>query len=266
MERDSLDVENQPRSVSQTEQYEKCAWRWYLQRVERVQARPAAWSFHGTAFHSAAEAYERSSRRMRTEEVLDLFSDEYATLVNKALDKWPDTDQWLSAGRYTGGEDIERRFGLGREQTAAYVEWSGVNKPDIWTEPTGEPGLELAFMVELGGIKVRGFIDQALDEGEGSVRVRDLKTGTTKSKFQLQTYAVAMRKQWGVRVDKADWFLAKDNRPSRPLDVEDVSEDEIGQRFADMDAGVKAGNFPANPSFDCRFCDVAHACFFSNKT
>ncbi|MER6102387.1 PD-(D/E)XK nuclease family protein [Streptomyces sp. NPDC001832] len=268
----SLSIENQPRSVSQVEQYEKCSWRWYLQRVERVVPRPAAWSFHGTAFHSAAEAFERSSRRMGAEEVVEVFRDEYTAMVNKALDKEANTDLWLAAGRYTGGEDIERRYVLGLDQTAAYVEWSQTNQPAIWTEPNeGAPALELSFMVELGGIKVRGFIDQTLEEDQdpeeddATVKVRDLKTGTMKSKFQLQTYAVALRQQWGVSVKEADWYLAKTGRLSRPVKVEDVSEDEIGQRFADMDASVKAGNFPANPGFGCRFCDVSHACFLSHN-
>ncbi|MEU3436746.1 PD-(D/E)XK nuclease family protein [Streptomyces sp. NPDC006863] len=263
-----MSVEDQPRSVSQTQQYEQCAWRWYLQRVARVRPRPAAWSFHGTAFHSAAEAWERSSHTMAAEEVKGLFHDEYTSKVDEALAEEPDTDVWMAAGRYTGGEDIERRYVLGMEQTAAYVEWSKANRPALWVEPnTGAPALELSFMVELGGIQVRGFIDQALDEGGDSVRVRDLKTGTMKSKFQLQTYSVAMRKLWGVAVNRADWYLARDGRLSRPLKVGEVSEDEIGQRFADMDAGVKRGDFPANPGFDCRFCDVSHGCvFFSSKT
>lgn len=257
-----MSIENQPRSVSQVEQYEKCAWRWYLQRVERVEPRPAAWSIHGTAFHSAAEAWERSSRTMEPGEVDEVFCGEYTALVDKALAKWPDTDQWMSAGPYTGGQDIERRFSLGLAQTRAYVEWSQANKPAIWTEPSGAPGLELSFMVELGGIQVRGFIDQALDERKNTVKVRDLKTGTTKSKFQLQTYSVAMRIRWGVDVDTADWYLAKTGKLSRPLKVAEVSEDEIGQRFADMDAGVKRGDAPANPGYDCRFCDVNYACIF----
>ncbi|MGJ3559615.1 RecB family exonuclease [Streptomyces sp. INA 01156] len=257
-----MSVENQPRSVSQVEQYEKCAWRWYLQRVERAEARPAAWSFHGTAFHSAAEAWERSDRTMEPEAVQEVFHDEYTALVNEALDKEPDTDKWLAAGRYTGGEDIERRYFLGLEHTAAYVEWSQVNQPDIWTTPEGEPGLELAFMVELGGIKVRGFIDQLLKVKGGAVRPRDLKTGTMKSKFQLQTYGIAVRELYGVEVNDADWYLAKDNRLSRPVKLDQVTADEIGQRYADMDESVKRGDFPANPGFSCRFCDMSHACFF----
>lgn len=204
---------------------------------------------------------------MAASDVMELFHDEYTALVNEGLDQEPDTDVWLSAGRYSGGEDIERRYHLGMEQTAAYVEWSAATRPVFWSEPGGKPALELSFVTELGGVQVRGFIDQALDEGDGSVRVRDLKTGSMKSKFQLQTYAVAMRKVWGVAVAKADWYLARTGRLSRPLTVGEVSEDEIGQRFADMDAAVKRGDFPANPGFDCRFCDVSHACvFFSTKT
>jgi putative RecB family exonuclease len=198
------------------------------------------------------------------EEVVEVFHDEYTALTNKALEKEPDTDKWLAAGRYSGGEDIERRYFLGIEQTRAYVEWSQTNEPAIWKEPDGTPALELSFMVELGGVRVRGFIDQALTEEDDKVRVRDLKTGSTKSKFQLQSYAVAMRQQWNVSVELADWYLAKDNRLSRPLKVGEVSEDEIGQRYADMDAGVKRGDFPASPGFDCRFCDVSHACIFAS--
>ncbi|MVO87410.1 PD-(D/E)XK nuclease family protein [Streptomyces sp. p1417] len=260
-----MSADDQPRSVSQTEQYEQCAWRWYLSRIERVKKRPAAWSCHGTAFHTAAEAWERSSRTLRVDEVAEIFRDQYTELVNSALEEEPDTNRWLAAGRYSGGEDIERRYSLGLEQTRAYVEWSKAARPDIWTTPADEPGLELSFMVELGGVMVRGFIDQVLDEGNGSVRVRDLKTGSMKSKFQLQTYSVAVRKLWGLPVDKADWYLARDGRLSRPVKVGTVTEEEIGQRYADMDAGVKRGDFPAAPGFSCQFCDVSHRCIFSSQ-
>ncbi|WP_340376587.1 PD-(D/E)XK nuclease family protein [Streptomyces sp. SS7] len=261
-----MSIETQPRSVSQTEQYEKCGWRFYLQRVERVEPRPAAWSIHGRAFHSAAEAFERADRAMGAEEAVAIFSDEYEDETNKALDKESNTDHWLSAGRYSGGEDIERRYALGQQQTARYVEWATENRPAIWTTPDGTPGLELYFMVELGGVKVRGYIDQLVTVKD-AVRPRDLKTGSTKSRFQLQTYGIAVRELYDVEVNDADWYLAKDGRLSRPVKLNQVSADELGERYAAMDAGVKAGNFPANPGYDCRFCDVAHACtFFSSKS
>ncbi|MFG3582576.1 PD-(D/E)XK nuclease family protein [Streptomyces sp. NPDC047990] len=260
-------IETQPRSPSQTSQYEDCGWRWWLQRGERVEQRPAAWSHHGTAFHSAAEAFERSGRTMSAEEVLQVFSDQYSALTNKSLDKWPDTDQWMSAGRYTGGEDIERRYGLGQQQTTEYVAWSLENEPKFWKSPTGDVGLELSFMVELGGVKVRGFIDQLLDESANVVRVRDLKTGSTKSKLQLHTYSLAVQQVWKVEAPKADWYLAKDGRLSRPVKLTEEAAEETAERYAAMDAAVKRGDAPARPGFNCNFCDVSHACvFFSAKS
>ncbi|MEV6553924.1 PD-(D/E)XK nuclease family protein [Streptomyces sp. NPDC051597] len=256
-----MSIETQPRSVSQTEQYEKCAHRFYLQRVERVVPRPAAWSHHGTAFHAAAEQVELSGRTMSTDDAVTLFSERYSALVNKDLDKEPNTDLWLSATG-TGGEDIERRYALGQQQTRRYVEWAAENPTETYRTPDGKLAVELYFVVELGGVRVRGFIDQLVQEADGTVRPRDWKTGTMKSKFQLQTYGVAVRALYGVEVNKADWYLARNGGLSRPVPLDTVTEEAIGERFAAMDAGVKRGDFPASPSFSCRFCDVAHACSF----
>ncbi|MGW2539330.1 PD-(D/E)XK nuclease family protein [Kitasatospora sp. NPDC001574] len=250
-----------PRSVSQTEQYEKCGWRFFLQRVERVTPLPAAWSHHGTAFHSAAEAVERSGRQMGEEEAVQLFSDEYAALVNKALDKEPDTNRWLSASG-PGAVDIERRYVLGQEQTAQYVRWALEHQPAIWQTPEDKPALELYFKVELGGVQVRGYIDQLVTEADNSVRVRDLKTGTTKSRFQLETYGVAVRQAFGVEANKGDWYLAKAGGLSKPVDLTDVTAEQVGERYAAMDEGVKAGRFEASPGFLCRFCDMKRKCDF----
>ncbi|MFE4513780.1 RecB family exonuclease [Kitasatospora sp. NPDC056783] len=253
-------IEKMPRSVSQTEQYEKCGWRFYLQRIERVTPLPAAWSHHGTAFHSAAEAVERSGRLMTEEAAVQLFSDEYSVLVNKALDQESDTNRWLSASG-SGADDIERRYVLGQEQTAQYVRWAQEHQPAIWRTPEEKQALELYFQVELGGVMVRGYIDQLIAEA-GAVRVRDLKTGSTKSRFQLETYGVAVRQAFGVTVNQGDWYLAQKGGLSNPVDLRQVTADQVGERYAAMDAGVRAGRFEAKPGFLCRFCDVKHKCDF----
>ncbi|MBT2383887.1 PD-(D/E)XK nuclease family protein [Streptomyces sp. ISL-11] len=257
-------IETQPRSVSQTQQYEECPWRFYLQRVRRETPRPAAWSHHGVAFHAFVEAYELSERTMSIAEGLELFSDRYSSLVNADLEREPDTDRWLAAG-LPGGADIERRYVVGREQVRHYVGWAAENPTETWVAPDGRAGLELCFMTELGGVQVRGYIDQLVRDADGSVRPRDWKTGSTKSRFQLETYAVAVRKEFGEEVNRADWYLAKTGRLSRPVKLDDGTEERVAERFAAMDAGVKAGNFPAKPGFNCRFCDVSHACSFGRK-
>ncbi|MFJ5066546.1 PD-(D/E)XK nuclease family protein [Kitasatospora sp. NPDC088556] len=259
-----MSIATQPRSVSQALLYEGCGERYRLGRVEREVPLPAAWSMHGTAFHSAAEAIERSGRRLGEEEAVQLFSDEYARLINKALEQEPDTNRWLSASG-AGGEDIEHRYVLGQEQTRQYWAWAQEQQPAIWSTDAGEPGLELGFEVELGGVWVRGFIDQLLKEADGTVRVRDLKTGSTKARFQLETYAVAVQLVHEVKVLRGDWYFAKKGGLSRPVDLSGVTVERVGERFAAMDQGVKAGRFEPKPGFLCRFCDLKHKCFFFDK-
>jgi putative RecB family exonuclease len=252
-------VEDQPRSVSQLHQYEECPLRYYLVRVERVEPRPAAWSIHGTAFHEVAEAVELSEGAVGEEEAVELFSDIYAHGIQEALDREPDTDRWLAAGR-SGGEDIEHRYVLGQTQAARYVQWTAERPTALWRAPGGQLAVEVFFEVELAGVPVRGYIDQLIQEQDGTVRVRDLKTGSTKSRFQLETYKVAAERAWGVTVRTGDWYLARNGGLSRALDLTEVSEADVSARYVAMDRAVKQGNFPARPGFHCNFCDVSHVC------
>lgn len=250
------------RSVSQTEQYlDKCAHQYFLRRVEGITPRPAAWSLQGTAFHSAIEEYERGGRKADAGTVADLFSQGYSQAAIKALDKEPDLSKWLTAGP-DGGSDIEARYVLGRQQAADYVNWSKEHGPSLWKAPDGRLGVELHVQAEIGGVQVQGYIDQLPEEPDESVRVRDLKTGSTKSKFQLETYTILVRKVLGLVTNKADWYMAKKGGLSRPIDMSKLSEDQVGEKYARMDEGVKRGDFPPNPGFGCRFCDVSHACNF----
>ncbi|MGW1673277.1 RecB family exonuclease [Streptomyces sp. NPDC002324] len=258
-------VAGMTRSVSQAEQYlDKCPKQYELQRIERVRPRPAAWSHQGSAFHAAIETYEEGGRRLTADQVADLFHDDYTRRVNGSLKEESNLDHWMTAGT-DGQSDIEARYVLGMEQTRAYVRWAEEHKPSIWKDPAGKPGIETHLTADIGGVTVQGYVDQLLDRPDGSVRVRDLKTGSTKSRFQLQTYGVLARKVLGVEVNDADWYMAKTGGLSRPVDLTGVSEDEVAERFVKMDQGVKAGDFPAKPGFHCRFCDVSHACSFRRR-
>ncbi|MER5883103.1 PD-(D/E)XK nuclease family protein [Streptomyces sp. NPDC001941] len=252
-------VANMPRSVSQLEQYSKCAKQYELQRIVRVRPRPAAWSHQGTAFHAVAEVFEGANRKLSEDQAADLYHDEYTRRVAASRAEEPNLNQWMTAGP-AGRSDIEERYVRGMEQTRAYVRWSTQHQPVIWKSAEGVAGIETHLTAELGGVTVQGYVDQLISEGDGSVRVRDLKTGTTKSKFQLQTYGVLARKVLGVVVNQADWYMAKTGRLSRPVDLTCVTEGLVAEQFVEMDLRVKAGNFPANPGFHCRFCDVSHAC------
>ncbi|MEU1151836.1 PD-(D/E)XK nuclease family protein [Streptomyces sp. NPDC005918] len=251
-----------PRSVSQVTEFEDCPYKAFLKRVKRVVPRPAAWSTHGTAFHSAAEAFEKSGRAMTAEQAVEVFQDEYSKGINRDLGEVNDPDQWMRANRGDGADDIEERFHKGTEQTRRYVEYVQDQAPVLWYVD-GQPAIELYFMADFGGVKVRGYIDQVLKNKDDTNRVRDLKTGSTKSKFQLWVYEMALNQLYpDQETTNGDWYLAKEHRPTRPVKLGDANQDEITQRIVSMDEAVKGGDFPARPGFLCRFCDVSYACLF----
>ncbi|MEV8022514.1 PD-(D/E)XK nuclease family protein [Streptomyces sp. NPDC086554] len=251
-----------PRSVSQVTEFEDCAYKAWLKRVKRVVPRPAAWSTHGTSFHTAAEKYELGGREMAADEAVAVFQDEYAKGINRDLGVLNDPDLWMRANRGDGADDIEERYQKGSEQTRRYVEYVQDKAPVLWYVDD-KPAVELYFMADFGGVKVRGYIDQVVKNKDMTNRVRDLKTGSTKSKFQLWVYEMALNQLYpDQEAPNGDWYLAKEHRLSRPVKLADADQDEITQRIVDMDQGVKSGDFPASPGFLCRFCDVAYACSF----
>ncbi|MGW5397789.1 RecB family exonuclease [Streptomyces sp. NPDC003952] len=267
-----------PRSVSQITEYEECPYKGWLKRAEKVEPRPAAWSTHGTSFHTAAEEFEKSGREMPADDVVRVFQDEYCDGINRDMGKLNDIGQWMRANKGTAADDLEERYEAGSRQTREYVEYVQENAPvlwhpkkhkrdGVWQVADGTPAVELYFMAEFGGVKVRGFIDQVLLNTDMSRRVRDLKTGSTKSKFQLWVYGLAVNQLYPEEapVTNGDWYLAKTGKVSRPVKLADADPDEITERIVRMDQGVKAGDFRPKPGFGCRFCDVAYACAFSRR-
>ncbi len=256
-----------PRSVSQYNQFNRCPYSWYLSRVVKAWERPAAWLPQGSAVHVAAEEYEKSERTMTLHEAQDVFASAYADEVAKYTEITPRFDYWFWSGPYDGETDLARRFGIGMEQVEKYLRWYEETAPEevIWIAPDGTPGIELGFVIELGDVPVRGFIDAVVAMPDGSVRVRDNKTGNQPGDdFQLGVYGVAIAKQFGVDPPASgDYWMGRSGKPTYPYDISEWTEERVTEAFAELEAGIQAGDFPANPEPDkCRFCSVAAACEF----
>ncbi|WP_327377687.1 PD-(D/E)XK nuclease family protein [Streptomyces sp. NBC_01216] len=254
------------RSVSQITEFEECRYKSWLKRVERVQPRPAAWSTHGTAFHTAAERFELGGREVAAEDAVSIFRDEYTKGISRDLETVNDVDLWLRANRGSAAQDLEERYEVGSRQTREYVEYVQEHAPVLWRPDGEKPAIELYFMADFEGVKLRGYIDQVVKNKDDSNRVRDLKTGSTRSKFQLWVYEMALNRLYPEQeATSGDWYLAKTGKVSRPVKLADADQDEIIERIVRMDQGVKSGDFPASPGFACRFCDVAYACPFARR-
>lgn len=252
------------RSVSQHNTYDRCPYRYYLERIEKVWQRPASWLSQGLGVHVAMEEWERSGRTLSIEDLVDIYREEFVRSIDEQAEITPNFDEWFGSGPYKGAVDIERRWTVGEEQLKALVQWS-LDNPDqcIWTKPDGEPALELEFNVELGGVQVKGFIDQVVDTPKGVI-VRDIKTGATPGDaFQLATYAEALRIEHGITPEHGDYFMGKTGKPTKLIPITPVDRERVHQKFADLEDNIRNERFDPKPSRNnCAMCAVKTSCQF----
>lgn len=267
-------VRSQPRSVSQLLTYRACPQEYFLERValdifgRRIWQRPAAWFPMGTAVHAAAEAFELHDRTMSLEDMNEVFTETYTTDVRKYLDRGT-MDTWFHSGRYGGEEDIERRFKVGLEHVARYrkyyTEGSGASQQIVWLGPDSERTrvVELPFDVRIGEVRVKGFIDAAVHHGDFVV-VRDNKTGAKPGNpFQLATYGVALKLQYGVTAHYGDFFMTKTGKPTGVIDLSEWPEERVAAEFEALELGIGEGRFTATPEASmCSRCSVNAYCDF----
>jgi hypothetical protein len=251
------------RSVSQLTSWVRCGEAYRLERIARAPEVPAAWTLQGTAVHAAVEHWELSGQTASLEETLGVFYASWDTGFTKMQKAEPDLDLWRTGTpRTKGGTDAARRRQRGAEQVAAYIGYRRDDPFKIWAAPDGRLAVELKFRIELGGIEVLGYIDQVLEAPDGSLRVRDLKTGTKlpESAFQLGVYAEAVEQAFGVRPAYGDFFMCKNNAPTDAFDLSGYTTERLGRWFARLDRAINAGAFIPNPGDACRTCGVARFC------
>lgn len=253
------------RSVSQHNQFERCSWAYKLARIDKVWQRPASWLSQGLGVHVAMEEWEKSGRTLAREKLVELYREEFVRSVDEQAEETPNFDYWFGSGPYSGPVDIERRFKIGEEQLLSLVDWCEAH-PDqkIWSTPDGEKAIELAFEVELGGVKVVGFIDQIVETSDGDLIVRDIKTGAKPGDiFQLATYSEAVRIMHGVTPRFGDYLMGKTGKPTKTIEITDEDRAEVHEKFAALEAKIQAEEFEPNPSRQtCQMCSVKTSCEF----
>lgn len=253
------------RSVSQYNAFTRCAYRYKLERVDKVWQRPASWLSQGLGVHKAMEEWEKSGRALSMEELEAIYSEEYTASIDAQAEDTPNLEYWFGSGPYPGPQDIERRFTKGLEQLHSLVSWCQEHEEvEIWETPDGDKAIELGFEVELGGVLVKGFIDQIVLTPKGLV-VRDIKTGAKPGDaFQLATYSEAVRLLYGVKINRGDYFMGKTGRPGRAIIIDDNDRARVHERFRWLEEQIQAERFDPSPSIDtCRMCAVRAACEFA---
>jgi putative RecB family exonuclease len=248
------------RSVSQVNQMNRCGEAYRLTRIERAWQKPSAWLPQGSAVHYAAEMWEKSGRTMTLAEAQAAFDQSYTEEVRKYALVTPNFDYWERSGPYDGRTDIERRWGIGMSQVAAYIKYYEDHPEEVPTQTPDGPGIELEFDVKFGDIDVRGLIDMVVDWTP-----RDNKTGKKPGDdFQLASYAGALKVKYDVPFTKGDYWMAQQGKPTRPYDLTGWSIQRLADEYGEVDEKIRAEDFEPNPSTEnCMFCSVRSSCTYA---
>lgn len=243
-----------------------CGYRYYLERVEKVWAKPAAWFPQGSAVHKVIEEYEKSGRTLSRDDVIRIFSESYSEEVGKYTETTPNLDWWTWSGPYNGERDLERRYKIGLDQSFGYIEFAESHPGETpWVTPKGELAVELGFVIDLDGVPVRGFIDIVYEAPGGSLRPRDAKTGkkVPDDPMQLATYAVAIEAEYGRRPWQGDYYMAASGTATVPVDLRAYPTQRVVEAYGELDALILAEEFDPQPEKNkCKFCSVSASCEF----
>lgn len=121
-------------------------------------------------------------------------------------------------------------------------------------------------MLDVEGIKVRGFIDRVDKLDSGGLSIIDYKTNqelfTTdhlKNSLQLTIYQMAAEQTWGLPVEKLTLYHLRSNTPQACPPREENKLNEARQTVLDVADQIVKGNFPATENNFCP-CDFAEHC------
>ena len=248
------------RSPSQLNDYERCPHSYYLARRQKVWKRPAPWLAHGTAFHSAVEAFEKSQRVMTPEEVKQHFREAYRAQINEELKENPNPAVWERSGPYNALKDIPRRMQVGQDQIDGFFKYIREHPEHVpWTDPSGVQWIEKEFRVQFGSVCVVGYIDVVIDG-----RPDDYKTGSTPGgDEQLATYAGVLNLEWDLPFTTGRYWMAKLGKPTKPYDLSGWSIERLADVYGSLDENIKAERFDPTPDPDvCPRCPVRDSCAF----
>jgi DNA helicase-2/ATP-dependent DNA helicase PcrA len=233
-------------SASSLQTYQECPMKYKFQKVLLVPSVPKPYFSLGSVVHTVIEHLSRDQQegiaptRDRALMMLDQF--------------------WTRTGFSSRTQESQKRGEAGR-LLDTYLAWQAENPNTILD-------IEQGFSFLLSGHPVTGYIDRVEQTPAGGYVVIDFKTGkkpgdlTKKSlpdNIQLNLYSLAVQELYGVLPQKTSlYFLGDDNQ------VDYIPTPESIAAFQETMNGlvekILAEEFPATPSWGCRWCDYSLLC------
>lgn len=257
-------------SFSQLGTWNECQQKYVIQRAYHPPEVPAWWFIAGTAYHEATEMYDRmryDSDHNDGVSASDL-TDYYLTLIDEGIAKAdkvnPDRTAWMRGGRVSKefpDKEVEAFYkAKAPEWCQRYHDHVTQSGEQLWPLADGSPAIEVGFLVDLGGVIIKGAIDRLIVAPTGQLGVRDLKTGSgTNGPEQLGLYATATEMLLGIRPSYGDFFYSRKG-PSAPVSLDRFSIPFWTTIYTAFDAQRRAGVIVPNVGEHCNRCNVARYC------
>lgn len=266
------------RSYSAVRSLLTCGEAYRLEREERVSQQPSSAAIAGRVIHEATEIVDLEINGGETDEGnLTLLAHTYAADIlpkhidGERSDDYPDTRSWKSYGRRTKekpfGEDIHWFGAVGiPDALSNYVAWRLANPQlELFTLPGGVAAVEVPFLVHVGDVPVKGYIDRVfVDTNTATVKVVDLKSGRKPdSSQQLGVYRKALR-AGGVEVHVGAYVygMKKGLAVTPDISLLHWTDEALESIYVPADRQIKQRLFVPHPGEACFHCSVSRHCKF----
>jgi len=232
-----------PLSYTQISLYQSCPLLYKLQYIDGLKPKDKWYFSFGTTMHHCVEYFFKV--RVPPPPTLDELLQFYR-------------QSWLSAG-YESDEEEANYRAYGQEILAIFWE---VHSAEFHTPLA----VEKLFYVDIGGVKLRGFIDRVDKLESGGISIIDYKTNrelfTTdylENDLQLTLYQLAAEQMWRLPVECLTLYHLRSNTAcSCPPRNETVLR-QARQVVTEVAENIARGDFPATENQYCP-CDFPEYC------
>ena len=232
-----------PLSYSQISAYLICPLYYKFQYIDKLRRKPKPYFSFGSTMHRCAQYFFKKGRKAPPS------LDNFLSFFDEA---------WLSAG-YASREMEEADKRLGREILIRFWELNTQQfKPAFATEQW--------FVIELEGIRLRGYIDKVDISPNGGLIIVDYKSGKreitqedVEESLQLSLYQLGAGGIWLLPVEKLSLYHLRTNSMVEVEPRDEHTLKEARKTVHTVADSINQGEFSPKLNFTCP-CDYAQFC------
>lgn len=261
-------------SYSAVSSYSECGLKFMLSRFGRLDKSNWFVTVMGTIVHHITEQIDLRDAGFpfrEGEDSAEAFDELYSRAIAEQADKGIEfrasgRKNMKSNGKTGGpnGKDFDWCLEWGPLLIQQWQAWREEHEFTVAVMPDGSPGVEVKVEAPVGDVCFVGYIDRVFVDPNGDVYIVDLKTGNEPtSSTQLKMYAYQLRKQYGVPVAGAAYWMAMqgDVGQSGWVEVPENIDPRLERMVGQAAAGIEQGVFLPGVSSFCGSCAVKDYCW-----